>query len=83
MKKVLATSIFLILVISNFAAGQILIENPQPSIVILGNPYPKYLSIPEGQEYTVYFYVIEDLDFEEITFYYRVNYGEWQTRPTR
>jgi len=83
MKKVLATSIFLILVISNFAAGQILIENPQPSIVILGNPYPKYLSIPEGQEYTVYFYVIEDLDFEEITFYYRVNYGEWQTRPTQ
>lgn len=83
MKKALSLAIFLLLTISNFAAGQILIENPQPSLVILGNPYPKYFSIPEGEEYTAYFYVIEDLDIEEVTFYYRVNYGEWQTRAVK
>ncbi|USS41467.1 hypothetical protein NF865_04650 [Thermococcus aggregans] len=83
MKKVLALALFLLLTISNFAVGQILIENPQPSLVILGNPYLKYFSLPEGEEYTAYFYVIEDLDIENVTLYYRVNYGEWQTRPTK
>lgn len=83
MKKILSLALFLLLTVSNFATGQILIENPQPSLVILGNPYPKYFSLPEGEEYTAYFYVIEDLDIEEVTFYYRVNYGEWQTRPTK
>ena len=83
MKKILSLALFLLLTVSNFATGQILIENPQPSLVILGNPYPKYFSLSEGEEYTAYFYVIEDLDIEEVTFYYRVNYGEWQTRPTK
>lgn len=83
MKKALSLAIFLLLAISNFVAGQILIKNPQPSLVILGNPYPKYFSIPEGEEYTAYFYVIEDLDIEEVTFYYRINYGEWQARPIK
>ncbi len=83
MKKALSLALFLLLAMSNFTVGQVLIENPQPSLVILGNPYPKYFSIPEGEEYTAYFYVIEDLDIEEVTFYYRINYGEWQIRPVK
>jgi len=80
MKKILGTTLFLLVILSSFTAGLILIENPQPALVILGNPYPQHFSIPEGEEYTAYFYIVDDFGVEEMKLYYRVNKGEWKPR---
>jgi len=80
MKKIFGTTLFLLVILSSFTAGLILIENPQPALVILGNPYPQYFSIPEGEEYTAYFYIVDDFGVEEMKLYYRVNKGEWKPR---
>ncbi|WP_048150405.1 hypothetical protein [Palaeococcus ferrophilus] len=60
--------------------GAVLISNPKPPIVLLGTPYPQYLSVLPNETFDAYFYIVEDIDVEEINFYYRVNEGEWIKR---
>ncbi|WP_456321656.1 hypothetical protein [Palaeococcus sp. (in: euryarchaeotes)] len=76
--------ISLILMLSLLGAstikGAVFIQNPGPPIVVLGNPYPKYLSVAPNETFSAYFYVVEDLDIAEMKGYYRVNGGEWINR---
>lgn len=72
--------LFMMLSMLGNVHGAVLISNPKPPIVLLGTPYPRYLSVLPNETFDAYFYIVEDIDIEEINFYYRVNGGEWIKR---
>ncbi|MBO8173907.1 MAG: hypothetical protein H0Z18_01465 [Thermococcus sp.] len=55
-----------------------LVKNPRPPVIVVGNPYPKFLTILPNNSYTIYLYGIDDVGIVRIGIYYRVNRGEWK-----
>lgn len=79
-KRHVVTVLIILLTLSitiSSVSSQAFVKNPKPPLVILGNPYPEYLSLFPNETYTVYIYVADDVEIRETKLYYKVNDGEW------
>ncbi|WP_457752961.1 hypothetical protein [Thermococcus sp.] len=55
-----------------------LVKNPRPPVIVVGNLYPKFLTVSPNTSYTVYLYGIDDVGIVKMGIYYRVNRGNWK-----
>ena len=81
-KRYIITILIILLTLSTTispVSSQAFVKNPKPPLIIVGNPYPKYLSLSPNETYTVYLYVADDVEIRETKLYYKVNDGEWKS----